>query len=469
MGKYRTYFSKNNTLVRNSYVNTARNPIAELYYGFDQNQTRTYSRYIFDMDLTDIYNLYTGKTFTSLNNTTHKLKMKNCSSFDELFGETVGSFKTRGNSFDLILFKISGETWDQGIGYDYADYKTETLIRDPFVYTETPSNWYYNKTNSSWNNPGVYSTPNIIATQHFDLGNEDLEIDITSEINNRLQNKIFSGVSYGIAFTTNLENIPYSATTFDASLQYVGFFSKYTQTFYQPYLETNYDDLIQDDRNFFYKGKMNNLFLYVNQNGTPKNLDNLPLCRIYNESGNIFSAITGSQKTVGVYYVSLYVPETYPYDSVLFNDVWTNLSINGIRKVDASLEFEVKCDEYYSIGTGEFLPKEYGLSFSGLKRDEVIRKGERRKVVVSVREPYVYEVPVLTDFVQYKIYVKEGPLNEILVQDWTDVNRSANMNYFLLDSTWLLPNKYYLDIRVSSNQEIREYKEITQFFVRQEL
>ena len=469
MGKYRTYFSKNNTLVRNSYVNTARNPIVELYYGFDQNQSRTYSRYIFDLDLTNIYDLYSGKTISSLSDTTHKLKMKNCSSFDELFGETVGSYKTRGNSFDLIIFKISGETWDQGIGYDYADYKTESLIRDPFTYTETPSNWYYNKTNSSWSYPGVYTTPDIIATQHFDLGNEDLEIDLTSEINNRLQNKIFSGVSYGVAFTTSLENIPYSAVTFDASLQYVGFFSKYTQTFYQPYLETNYNDLIQDDRNFFYKGKLNNLFLYVNKGGIPTNLDYLPVCRVYNESGNIFSAITGTQKTVGVYYVSLYIPETYPYDSVLFNDVWSNLYINGIAKPNANLEFEVKCDEYYSIGTSEYLPKEYGLSFSGIKRDEVVRKGEKRKVVVSVREPYVYDVPVLTDFVQYKIYIKEGPLNEIIIQDWCDLNRTANMNYFILDSNWLLPNKYYLDIRVSSNQEIREYKEITQFFVRQEL
>jgi hypothetical protein len=249
----------------------------------------------------------------------------------------------------------------------------------------------------------------------------------------------------------------------------VGFFSKYTQTFYQPYLETVYDDLIQDDRNFFYKGKTNNLFLYVNKGGIPTNLDYSPICRIYDGNGNIFSAFTGTQKTIGVYYISMIIPDSYPYDSILFNDVWSNLSIGGVLKSNVTLDFEVKCDEYYSIGTGEYLPKEYGLSFSGLKRDEVVRKGEKRKIIISVREPYVYEVPVLTDFVQYKIYVKEGPLNEILVQDWTNVNRTANMNYFILDSNWLLPNKYYLDIRVSSNQEIREYKEITQFFIRQEL
>jgi hypothetical protein len=469
MGKFRTYFNKNNTLVRNSYVNTARNPIVELYYGFDQTQTRTYSRYIFDLDLTNIYNLYTGKTFTTLNDVTHTLKMKNCSSFDELFGETVGSYKTRGNSFDLIVFKISGDTWDEGIGYDYADYKTDSLIRDPFAYTETPSNWFYNKTNSSWNYPGTYLTPDIISTQHFDLGNEDLNIDLTDEINNRLQNNILSGISYGVAFTIGLENIPYSATTFDASLQYVGFFSKNTQTFYQPFIETNYDNLIQDDRNFFYKGKTNSLYLYVNKGGVPANLDNLPICNIYDMNGTLYTTLTGSQKTIGVYYVNLLIPDSYPYNSVLFNDIWSNLSIDGVSKSNASLEFEVKCDEYYSIGTSEYLPKEYGLSFSGLKRDESVRQGEKRKVVVSVREPYVYEVPVLTDFIQYKIYVKEGPLNEIIIQDWADLNRTTNMNYFLLDTSWLLPNKYYLDIRVSSNQEIRVYKELTQFFVRQVL
>lgn len=470
MGKYRTYFTKNNTIVRNSYVNTSRNPIVELYYGFDQTLTRTFSRYIFDVNLNDIYNLYTGKTFTSLGDTTHYLKMKNCSSFDELFGETVGSFKTRGNSFDVILFKITGETWDQGIGYDYADYKTESLIRDPFTYTETPSNWFYSKTNQLWNNPGVYSTPDIIATQHFDMGNEDLNINITDEINNRLINKIFTGVSYGIAFTLDLENIPYSATTFDASLQYVGFFSKYTQTFYKPHIETTYDDLIQDDRSFFYKGKNNSLYLYVNKNGIPSNLDTLPTCDVYDMNGSLYSSFTGTQKTVGSYYINLTIPDSYPYDSVLFTDVWKNIYLDGIKKKDVTLEFEIKCDEdYLSIGSGEFLPEEYGLSFSGLKRDEVINQGEKRKIVVSVRKPYVYEVPVLTDYVQYKIYVKEGPLNQIIIQDWTSLNRVTNMNYFVLDSSWLLPNKYYLDIRVSSNQEIREYKEITQFFVNQKL
>ena len=90
-------------------------------------------------------------------------------------------------------------------------------------------------------------------------------------------------------------------------------------------------------------------------------------------------------------------------------------------------------------------------------------------MVVSVRQPYVYDVQVLVDFIQYKIYVKEGPKNEIIIQDWVSLHRTTNNNYFLLDTSWLLPNKYYLDIRVISNQETREYKEITNFFVKQKL
>ena len=33
MGIYRTYFDKNNTIIRDSLINTGRNQISELFYG----------------------------------------------------------------------------------------------------------------------------------------------------------------------------------------------------------------------------------------------------------------------------------------------------------------------------------------------------------------------------------------------------------------------------------------------------
>ena len=47
-----SYFSKNNTIVSNSYVNTGRNPVMELFYGNGGISDPTgYSRFIFDLDL----------------------------------------------------------------------------------------------------------------------------------------------------------------------------------------------------------------------------------------------------------------------------------------------------------------------------------------------------------------------------------------------------------------------------------
>ena len=49
-----SYFSKNNTILSNSYTNTGRNPVTELFYGnFTYSEFPSgYSRFIFDLDLT---------------------------------------------------------------------------------------------------------------------------------------------------------------------------------------------------------------------------------------------------------------------------------------------------------------------------------------------------------------------------------------------------------------------------------
>ena len=56
MSIYRSYFDKSNTLIYNSYTNTARNPIVELFYGRVNNlaQPIGYSRYIFNIDLSKL-------------------------------------------------------------------------------------------------------------------------------------------------------------------------------------------------------------------------------------------------------------------------------------------------------------------------------------------------------------------------------------------------------------------------------
>ena len=85
MSIYRSYFSKSNTILYNSYTNTGRNPIIELFYGnLSNSATPTgFSRYIFNIDLTGLTSNYTNKVIVTgcSVNPTHTLRMTNTSFF----------------------------------------------------------------------------------------------------------------------------------------------------------------------------------------------------------------------------------------------------------------------------------------------------------------------------------------------------------------------------------------------------
>ena len=267
---------------------------------------------------------------------THTLMMTNTSSFDdELLNTNMSDGRKRATSFDLILFRIpkfSGDTgspqiWDEGVGYDYNDFGTtqnglagmqsslEQLNNKSF--SLRPSNWYQTTTVTNWSEPGIYNNTNsltgltglnyssitIVDEQRFELGNEDIQFDMTDEINGILDGSITGVTGWGIAYKPDIENITGLTESYS-----VGFFGKYTQTFYQPYLLTDYDDLVKDDRNLFLKNQTNKLYLYVYQNGDFANLDNLPGVNIEDQNGSVVtggSGLTTCQVTKGVYEVTV--------------------------------------------------------------------------------------------------------------------------------------------------------------------
>ena len=71
MGIYRTYFDKNNTIVKDSLVNTGRNQVSELFFG-----AKT-SRFLFYCSFDEIKNLINDKTINTDNEVKHILKIKN--------------------------------------------------------------------------------------------------------------------------------------------------------------------------------------------------------------------------------------------------------------------------------------------------------------------------------------------------------------------------------------------------------
>ena len=160
MSIHKSYFNKSNTILYNSYTNTSRNPITELFYGRLSNIGLPfgYSRYIFNVDLTTLQEKYQDGIISTDCNTgiTHTLKMVNTSSFDdELLNDKTSQGRRRATSFDLILYRIpQNQQWDSGVGYDYYNFEITNLNDRSF--SDRPTNWYQTTTINNWSTPGIY-------------------------------------------------------------------------------------------------------------------------------------------------------------------------------------------------------------------------------------------------------------------------------------------------------------------------
>ncbi len=479
MSIHNSYFNRNNTIVFSAETNTGRNPIVELYYGEGGVKIPVgYSRFIFDLDLTELKQKISDGTITTgcTGNITHTLRMVNTSSFNRDFLNTKTSEeKERATSFDLILWRIpytdfdqnQPQFWDEGVGYDFSDIESMPGDRN---YSVRPSNWFQRETISKWEQDGIYNNENIgifnfsdlyiVGSQHFELGNEDFEIDMTSEIEAILDGSFENPVGWGISFLPQLENLTGNTTSY-----YVGFFSRHTQTFYEPRLETVYDDLILDDRNNFSLGKANKLYLYTYEDGDFVNLDEPPLVTIADQTGvPIIGLIDlpSCQRTKGVYEVT--IPPLLGYHTpCIFTDTWSNIKLNNFPLSNIVNEFVIKpVQNSLQFGTTTNDPSIYGFDFFGIKQDEKILNTDVRKVGVIIKKAYTKNQLLPKVEAYYRVYVREGQ-TEVQVQDWTKLNRTSNEYYLIFDTRDKIPNEYYIDLKVISSGEVNTYKRTIKF------
>jgi len=496
MGNLRTYFTKDTVIIRNSCANTGRNPITELYHGGSTNvNDLKYSRYLLGIDLTDIIDKVNSNQMF-LDRMTHKLNITNTSCFDQetfckTFAASCGDVK-RATAFDLILFEVPQE-FDEGNGYDYVEAISVGCDLYDKVYCEGAANWDDRTFATPWVERGVYNgDPTmytsgatsgytggtidlVIGTQHFDHGDENFCVDITDYINGLISSGITS-TNLGIAFDYAEEQAPLD------DICYVGFFSRETQTVYEPYMETVFDDLIKDDRDNFYLDKDNQLCLYVNAGGERVNASFSEVC-IFDQNDNLYQTIPSSgitQVTTGVYCVNVNVssdPVSGYCGNIQFRDVWKDVTINGNNLGDIELDFIILEESaYYNIGSvnsagasglgvgdaGNLSIYDYEFSIEGVKMKEKVKRGDTRRINVNARIPFTIDQSKALDKVYYRIYIKEGE-TQLDYIDWQEVNRTPDGNFFLMDTSWFIPNDYYLEVKIESGQEVRTYEKVFQF------
>lgn len=452
MSYFRSYFEKNNTIVKNSSVNTAKNPTTDIFYGYG------FSKFIFKVDFTDLQEKIDNGDLVINPNTKHYLKMTNTVMGDsKLVGEVKSTGKQRATSFDLILFEIP-ESWDEGVGYEYEYVNNPEY--DSKLFDTRPSNWFNRNTVTGWTTAGIYTTgATVIDTVHFDNGNEDINIDITNYVNGI----ILSGdtnYGLGLAFDDSYQSISIDYN------QSVSFFTKYTQTFFEPFVETDFNDRIQDDRQNFIGERQNNLYLYVTKGTNYYDLDNLPTVDILDSSSTPISGLTNLSTTKirkGVYKVSFGITGTLCDGKRFFYDKWKGLTIDNMVISDVIQKFVPKpYTANYTIGSNPTETQKYIIQFSGIKQNEKIIRGELKKIVLNLKS---IDQPItqLFDEVQYRIFVKEGRTN-VIVYDWTKTD-VTNENSFFLDTSYLIPREYYMEFKAKTYTEEIFYDEYVKFEV----
>jgi hypothetical protein len=459
MSYIRSYFQKNNTIIKGSTTNTAKNPTTEIFYG-----NGSFSKFIFNIDFTNLINKFLNGEFgIGIQGLTHKLHLTNCIFGDEGFkGQGRSNGRQRATSFDLILFKIN-EQWDEGVGFEYVNNPADTINGD-ILFDQNPSNWYNRTTLDAWSTSGIYAeNPTILKTIHFDNGNENIDVDITDIINPLLQ-FVTSGTTtlvngLGLAFS-----LPYQDLTpeFDKS---VSFFTKYTQTFFEPFVETHFDDKIEDNRTNFAAGVDNNLYLYVTKGTNFYNLDQLPVVNVLDSNRTPVSGLDPipyvSRVKKGIYKVSFGLDGTLCDGKKFFYDSWSGLTIDGISIDNVTQKFIPKpFNTQYTIGENQTELQRYKIQFYGIKQSEKIKRGDVRKVVVTFKSLDIQQ-SVLFDEVYYRLFIYEGKTN-VTVHDWTLLDKT-NENSFFFDTSSYVPREYYLEIKAKTHSEEIYYNENIKF------
>lgn len=475
---YRTYLDKCCTIKSNSPLNTGLNPCCELHH-LNNDAEAVYSRVLIYFDESNIKDIVENKISGNRNKIRHILHLVNCSSVDftEVHNRKTSEASTqeceRATSFDLLLSVLPEDKplFDNGKGYDMVMTKYQMKngkffgnMRERFRSVEG-CNWFQPQSGYKWDEEGVYSTETLSKEydkfgtekgskiiryrEHFDIGNENIKIDITDLVNDYLDGKL-TNKGLMISFTPLTE---ISKTVYD---EYISFFSHKTDSYFEPYVETIYDDYIEDDRGSFTLNKVNKLYLYCNVGGHAINLDEIPTCTI---NGTEYEV---KQFAQGIYYAEVLGDKEIFTVNTMCYDTWSNIKYNGVQFDDVEMDFVVYPSEgFFNFGNTLDESTHFSSEIYGIKDMENVNRGDIRKVTLISRENYSKNKANIVDEVYYRLYIKDG-LRELDIIPWEHVNRTVKENFFLIDTTMLIPQRYYIDVKYKYNmEEISENEVIT--------
>lgn len=364
-----------------------------------------------------------------------------------------------------VIVKTPHNDTNRNMKYAFGcEYEIDGKIykSNPYILSEVNPNDY-----KPVGDNGIYSTKTIeeqlslynagkesviIGKQHFDIGCENIEIDITDVFNKFITGEIENhGIC--IAFSPEFE---YQESNVE---NYIGLLTNRTNSFFEPYVESVYLDSIKDDRQNFVLGRLNRLYLYANIGGDLVNLDQIPTCSVDGIEYEV------KQASKGIYYIEITLPQNAFSAPTMLYDKWDGIVYHGEGLSPVEMEFTTRpSSSFFQLGyqmpeKGAFTPTVYGINDS-----EQIKRGDLRKICFLFKKDYAKNTGVLIDDVEVRLYVMDGTA-QITVIPYVKTNRAFSDTYIMIDTSILIPNTYYMDVRVKYGMEMIEHHDVLHFTI----
>lgn len=226
--------------------------------------------------------------------------------FDAKHAETLPS------SFDIEIVPVS-RSWDEGTGID----------NDTF-YDLGVANWDKAQSSVWWTTVGGDYTTGATASYHFDLGSEDVEVDISNIVGSWLTGSLVNnGLMVKLTDSQEADGNDYFKKSF------FGRSTHYKDK--KPTIEMRWDDSVKDDRSVFAWGVSSSLYLYNKVRGVLTNISgvgtgqNVLTVNITDASGTIATVSASHTGLTGIYSASFALVSS-SYSGSVFNDNW---GLNG--------------------------------------------------------------------------------------------------------------------------------------------
>lgn len=436
MSVYRTYFEKDNTLINKSRVNTGRNECTDLTYGNiparvspNFSGETIFTRYILKINIGELKSILESDHYSRSAITKHTLRLYNTIAIrKDLAGNENPYGADRAYDFRLRVYRLE-EDFAEGFGHDFRYDNTFTTEQTFFNENNTSvSNWFDRQIDTPWATEGAITQTGstLVADQYFQFGYENAEFDVTEDINAVLDGTR-SHFGYAVVFEPDLEGRD------DDRLNTVNFFSRLTNTFFEPHLETAFNDVIYDDSLYSNSVRAGGDTFYFEARSFPT------LITLYRDCGTEVGIFNASVVKPPLY--SVYIP--FREDLPTFENYTLEYVPTGSTLV---------CSEDFTLVPGEAClpipPSDLSNVYLdyrvyGIKHNERISRGQVRRVVVNPRDVNnkVYAYPI-----KWRIYTMQGR-NVIEVTPFESVNRLNMVYYFFLDTRWLIPRDYVVEIK----------------------